>query len=219
MVRPLATILCTMALGACKPPPEPDYEETFAGPYDVVRVATDGGRVDVSPGDGDSVTMEFLPSGSDGWTTAEEGSELVLTGVCFGEEEAGCSGGFLLTVPADQELVIDTDNGEVAFQPGLTGKLDAQTATGSITFVDSGAVDAAVLTGTGEVRAVFVEEPEALSFDSGSSLLSVALPAGRYTLDLDTLGNTAVADEIVDGNGPPVRLHSGTGDIDLFASN
>jgi ferric-dicitrate binding protein FerR (iron transport regulator) len=172
----------------------------------------------VSPGDGDSVTMEFLPSGSDGWTTAEDGGELVLTGVCFGEESR-----VLGRVPAHRARRPGAGDrhrqrrGRVPAR--LTGKLDAQTATGSITFVDSGAVDAAVLTGTGEVRAVFVEEPKALSFDSGSSLLSVALPAGRYTLDLDTLGNTAVADEIVDGNGPSIRLHSGTGDIDLFSSN
>ncbi len=212
-----AALAALAALIACKPAaPTEDLTETFTGPFDRVEVTTDDGRAEFTGGEGDDVVIEFLPVTSDIWTAEEVDGVLVVTASCFGETEPGCNGGFLLTVPAGQAVTAKTDSGEIDFAGGMFGTLDAQTASGPINFVDVGAADATVLTGTGEVRARFAEEPTAVSFDSGSSLLSVAVPAGRYALDLDTTGPLSVADEIEDGNGPPLRLHSGTGNIDLF---
>jgi hypothetical protein len=218
-MRRASLVVLFSALAACKPEPEPDFTETFAGPYDLVDVSTAGGRIELSAGGDAAVEMEFLPSTSDIWIADEADGVLTLVGACFGDEVAGCSGGFLLTVPAGQAIRAKSDSGEIDFLADLSGTLDAQTASGAIEFQDTRAADATLLTGTGEVRARFAEAPAALSFDTGSSLLSVALPAGRYDLDLDTTGQQTVAPEIEDGNGPTIRLHSGTGTIDLFATD
>lgn len=206
-------------LVACGPAaPTTDLTESFAGPYDQVVFQTDDGRVEFSVGEGDGVSFEFLPSTSDDYLVDDADGVLTVTAVCFGETEPGCHGGFLVTVPGGQSVRAQTDSGEVVFGAGLFGTLDAQTASGPISFEDLGSAEATVLTGTGEVRARFVEKPTSVSFDSGASLLSLQVPAGRYALDLDTTGQQTVQPEIVDGEGPPLRLHSGTGTIDLYAT-
>ena len=210
-------ILALAALAACKPEPVRSNEETLTGPFDLVDVETAGGRIEFTAGEGDDVALEFLPSTSDVYSAVEDGGTLRIVASCFGEEVAGCSGGFLLTVPAGQALRAKTLSGDVDFLAGLFGTLDAQTASGAISFDEVGAADATLLTGTGEVRARFAEVPTGITFDSGSSLLSVAVPAGVYALDLDSTGQVSVQPEIEDGSGPTVHLHSGTGTIDLFA--
>lgn len=217
MLRPMA-LASALALAACKPAPEPDYDDSFAGPYAEVVVEAGNGRIEISVGEGDGVESEFLPSGSDTRSSDEDGGTLTLIASCFGEEEAGCSGGFRIRVPAGQSVRAETDSGAIDFLAGLAGRLDAQTASGDISFTDVGAADATLLTGTGEVRARFADAPTAISFDTGSSLLSVQVPAGTYALELDTTGASSVDPGIEDGDGPPIRLHSGTGTIDLYVT-
>ncbi len=218
MSRRSLPLLALVALAACEPAPAPSTTETLTGPFDHVEVATAGGRVEFTAGEGDDVVLEFLPSTSDQYTALEDGGTLTLTATCFGEDVAGCSGGFLLTVPAGQSLRARTDAGNVDFLPGLFGPLEAQTANGDITFADVGGTEATVVTGTGVVEARFTEPPLGLSFDSGSSPISVAVPAGTYALDLDSTGAVTVGDGIEDGAGATIRLHSGTGAIDLSAA-
>jgi hypothetical protein len=189
---------------------------TFPGPFATLSVATEGGRIELIAGSGDEVVVEFLPSSSDTWDSVEAEGNLSLVATCLGQEEAGCGGGFLVTVPADQQVTARTAAGQLAFTGALGGLLDGATASGGVVSDGLGPADLTLLTGTGEVDLAFAEAPAAVSIDTGSSPASLALPAGGYALDLDTGGALTVDPAIADDpSGPPLRVHSGTGDLTL----
>ncbi len=210
-------LLLMVAVGCSNNFPETQGPtETFPGPYTVVTVATADGRIELVAGSGDAVTAEFLPSGSGTWEATEDQGHLNLVATCVGEDEAGCSGGFVLTVPADQEVVASTDVGQITFTGALGGVLDARTASGPIDADGLGAADLSLLTGTGAVDLRFAERPDAVSIDTGSSAVALAVPAGGYALDVDTSGTATVDPAIsADPMGPALRVHSGTGDIGI----
>lgn len=209
-------ILLFAAVGCAGGPEGGKVTETFPGPYTQVSVATDTGRVEIVAGTGDAVTVEFLPSGSDSWDAVEDQGLLTIVASCLGATEVGCNGGFVVTVPENQEVVASTGAGQLAFTGALGGVLDGQTASGAIEAGGLGPADLTLLTGTGAVDVTFLEAPAAVSVDTGSSAVALGVPAGGYALDVDTQGTATVDPAITDDAGGPVlRVHSGNGNIGI----
>lgn len=213
-------VWAAMVASACggEGPETGSQTASYAGPYDLVTVETDLGRIEVVAGDTEGVELEFLPNGSDAWTGTEDGGTLALVAACFGDEVAGCGGGFVLTVGAGQAVEAKTGNGELVFGAGLGGALGGQTSSGALRAVDLGGASLELLTGTGAVDVSLAETPAAVSIDTGSSHAGVAVPAGGYALDLDTNGETDVDAAVTDDpDGPVLRVHSGTGNVTVSA--
>lgn len=212
--------LAAVAVGCVERFPEAEGQtEVYPGPFAVIDVQAEGGRVEVVAGSGgDEVTVEFLPNSSDHFVADDTGGNLSLVAACLGETTPGCSGGFVITVPDDQEVHARTDYGQIAFRGTLGGVLDGQTNSGKFEIIDLGAADLTLLTGTGGVDMTAVEVPRSTSIDTGSAPISVEVPGGAYALDVDSNGEVVVSPNITDDpGGPPLRVHSGTGSIHVVA--
>ncbi|MCB9688960.1 MAG: hypothetical protein H6735_28215 [Alphaproteobacteria bacterium] len=212
--------LAAVAAGCVERFPEPEGQtEVFTGPFATIDVQAEDGRIEVVEGSaGDEVTLEFLPNSSDHYVADDTGGNLSLVAACLGDSVAGCGGGFVLTVPANQEVHTKTGLGQIAFRGSLGGVLSGQTTSGKFEIIDLGPADLTILTGTGGVDMTALDTPQSISIDTGSAPVSIEVPAGGYALDVDSNGEVTVAPELTDdASGPPLRVHSGTGDIHVLA--
>lgn len=213
-------ILTLVTAVACTPQPATGTRtEVFEGPFDQVTAVTETGRIELVVGDVADVSVEFLPNGTDTYTSSTDGGVLALTAVCIGDEIVGCGGGFILSVPFDQDMIGETGVGELTIGPGYSGVFAGGTASGAISATELGSAALDLLTGTGVVGVGFADLPIDVAIDTGSSAVTLAVPGSSYALDLDTNGEITTDPGLVeDPMGVPLRVHSGTGDIELIAN-
>jgi len=207
-MRPAMSLLL---LAACGTDPLPPGESASYDAADTLEVTTTSGRIEVVAHDADTIDVEVLPgNGSDTWEADESGSTLEVRAMCSDGTE-GCSVGFIVYVPADTDIELRADNGEVAAKGALTGEVHLQTTSGDVVGIDLGPVDLDVLTnGTADVS--FADRPARVWLDGGAGDLSLTIPAGSYDLQLEGAGSENIDIDIVDDDSSEVIYLEAAGD-------
>jgi hypothetical protein len=237
----LATRLLALSvpvlLAACDLGGPPDRHERLTLDADGVRVLR------ISNGSGDiaiegdplihEVSIVAAIYGDDTEVThASDGDTLVLAHDCPVWTDR-CAIDWTLRVPADLAADLETGAGDIVVR-GLTGEVRVETGSGDIGLADLDAPRLTVETGSGDVTGHDLRclefrgeagsgdlaleldlRPRSVSWSSGSGCVALAVPTGRYDLDVEAGSGDVVLegvrrDAAADAS---LRLHTGSGDI------
>jgi hypothetical protein len=164
---------------------ERDDHRTYANPVKRITVDLDAGRLSIRPG-GAGVTVDrhltwswIRPSITERW----DGQTLSIHAVCGSREPpsvaVNCTTDYALTVPADVELDVRTEDGDIRVD-GLRGDLQLASSGGGIA-VTGTARTVSARAGGGDVRLVFGRPPaSAEAFSETGHVTMVVPPDGHY---------------------------------------
>lgn len=206
-----------------------------------LRIATDG-RVQVTGGPVDAISIERTverglraPDVGDQVVVTSTGDELVLSGDCPAFVSSWCSVHYAVVVPADTEVVVDTDAGSVTVT-GIDGDVTATTAAGSVSVVDvSGELRLSSSAGpvrgeqlasdtvrarssAGSVRLLFDVAPTSVDADSSAGSVEVVVPDDDavYAVEASTsAGSTRIEVPTDPAAERTLLLRSSAGDVSV----
>jgi hypothetical protein len=206
-----------------------------------LRITTDG-SVQVSAGPVDSISIERTverglrePEFADRVVSTVAGDELVLSGDCPGAVATWCSIDYTVVVPADIEVVVESDAGSVTIS-GVDGDVAASSSAGSVTAIDLGgtltlsssagrvqgealrAAEVKASSSAGSVRLVFVDPPTSVDASSSAGTVEVVVPddGSVYAVDASTsAGSTRIEVPTDPSAGRVLRLRSSAGSVSL----
>lgn len=215
------SILVLVLVAACAPTTLPDDTDDVVPDNLVLDVAPALIEVDTISGQVDVVvhdlpTVEIRPTiatSGDSWGYTEEEGRIRLFSLCPNGTE-GCSSGFSLLVPADQQLEISSTSGKVVLQATYAGAAVIVTNSAEVRGNALGAATLDVETSSGLVALAYAELPGTLDVVTVSADIEVDVPLGSYTLDISTNGDM-VLEGVQQGTGPSLTLTSGSGAISV----
>lgn len=182
-------------------------------------VTTDIGEIHVRGGGGDEITVRSLlverNEGDAEYSLDVDGDRLVVHGEWDARWWDRCSVGFVVTVPSDFEVDIETDNGRVEVAD-VDGEVRVETDNGAIDAERLGSAIVDTRTDNGRIRLAFDEAPTVVSAASGNGAIAVRLP----DLDLEYAVDAASTRGRVDVRTDPaadrrVTARSDNGQIDV----
>lgn len=230
---PLPTLLLaavtTLAVAGCGIHVRLDDDTTRRIEHDTIPVTglstlelhTRNGAVEVRGGGGDEIAVRTVlteSSEGDASSTIEpDGDRLVVTGECDGGWWERCSVGFVVTVPSDFDVDVETDNGRVEVD-GIDGDVRIETDNGRIDATDLGATTAAARTDNGRIVLGFDLAPTSVEAHSDNGAITVRLPDDGVAYDVDADSDRGAVD--VDVRTDPdadrrVHVTSDDGAIDV----
>ena len=199
-------------------------------PVDGTTLLVKGGAatVEVRPGDGTEVKVdrqfERNVFGTDPKETYDPTEHrLELDGGGCGFLSFGCKTNYVLTVPRDLKLTVESSSGEVTVS-GLEAGLNVKTSSGDVAVHDvggpldlrssSGDLDADGLTSTavttstssGSAALEFTVAPQSVESKSSSGDVTIDIPAGAETYKVDT--KTSSGDKAADIKQDPAATRS-----------
>ncbi|TDD15513.1 hypothetical protein E1218_31345 [Kribbella turkmenica] len=194
--------------------------------------------VEVRSGDGSDVKIErrFERNvfGSDPKESYEDG-RLQLRDTGCGFLSFGCDTNYVLTVPKDVKVTLESSSGDLKVS-GLPAGADLKSSSGSIEVRNvggalqmessSGDLEAQGLTATtvstqsssGSVDLDFVDAPQSVEAESSSGDVTIRVPSGTeaYKVDSDTSSGDEVADIKVDPNATrTIKANTSSGDVTI----
>lgn len=217
------TLALTCLLAACTPTTLPAASDTATDtlpaaielPADVrIEVESPGGDLQVFVVDRDVATVRAVsPDPDASWDYAQDGDTFRAWSVCA-NGQIGCATGFVLEVPAAQDLGLSCLSGTVRVEGAYAGAADIATRAGSVTAEALGAAALHIATESGDILTRFRATPTSLSATTATSDILAEVPAGVYQATVDTNGSQTVQG-IQAGDGPPIALTSTSGAITL----
>jgi DUF4097 and DUF4098 domain-containing protein YvlB len=158
----------------------------------VVDVETDNGAIEIRGGDGgDEITIHSVmreqDDGDADTSIQVDGDRLVVTGECDRRWWNECSIAFVVTMPSETDVRVETDNGRVAAS-GLDGDVAIETDNGAIEATALGGAAVVTETDNGRIHLTFSEAPMSVRAHTDNGSISVRLPddGGRYAVDADS---------------------------------
>ncbi len=184
-------------------------------------VATDTGAVEILGGSVEEVTIRsVLRERHDGDAEASveiDGDRIVIVGDCDHHWWDPCSVGFVVTVPSEFDVRVNTGNGRVEAS-GIDGDMTIETDNGAIEATALGGDAVVTETDNGRIRLAFDTAPLSVRADTDNGAVSVRLPddGDRYAVDADS-DNGHVG--VTVGTDPAAERHvvarSDNGSIDI----
>jgi hypothetical protein len=207
-------------------------------PIDGDSLTVKGGsaEVEIRPGDGDEVKVdrqfERNVFGSDPKEKYDDG-RLELNGGGCGLLSFGCDTKYVLTVPKDVKLTVESSSGDIKVS-ALPNGADLKTSSGSIEARDvagrlwmessSGDLEAHSLTATsvsthsssGDVELEFAAPPQSVEAEASSGDIAIRVPSGDEAYKVDT--ETSSGDESANVKNDPaatrtIRAEASSGDV------
>ena len=154
-------------------------------------VATDNGEIQVRGGGGDEITVRSVlverHEGDAGYSLDVQGDRLVVQGECDARWWDRCSVGFVVTVPSDFEVDVETNNGRVSVAD-VDGGVRVETDNGAIDAERIGAARVDTHTDNGRIRLTFDDSPISVAATTDNGAIAVRLPdfGGDYSVDADS---------------------------------
>jgi len=201
-----------------------ERETVSAAGIDRVEIDTGNGRVDVVASRSDSVgeievdvIMHESDEGDADYTVAVDDGTLLVDGECDSGWFRQCSVGFVVTVPADIEVEVDTDNGAIVLE-GLAGEIDAHTDNGAVTGDDLVSDDVDVRTDNGRIELRFDHAPASVEARTDNGAIDVLVPDDGTDYDVRADSDNGTVDIDVphtDGSSHRIIAESDNGRIDI----
>ncbi|MFW2336005.1 DUF4097 family beta strand repeat-containing protein [Ilumatobacter sp.] len=193
---PLPTLVfaafATLAVAGCGVNVSLDDDTTRRIVHDTVPVdglrglelATDNGEVQVRGGGVDEIAVRTVlverNAGDAEYSVDVDGDRLVVAGECDARWWDRCAVGFIVTVPSDFEVDVETGNGRVALSD-VDGEVRVETDNGAIEADRIGSTVIDTRTDNGRIRLSFDDAPTEVSATTDNGAIAVRLP----DLDLD----------------------------------
>lgn len=184
-------------------------------------VTTENGAIDVVAAPVDEIeirtALEESNRGDAAYAIDVDDERLVLTGECDSGWWRQCSVGFRVVVPADLDVVIETDNGRVGVD-GLAGTLTIETDNGAIEGDRLEATAVRANTDNGRIQLRFETAPTDVDAKTDNGAIAIRLPAGdeQYDVDADSDNGNIDIDVITDPTaGRHVTARSNNGVIEI----
>ncbi|MGW1343096.1 DUF4097 family beta strand repeat-containing protein [Kribbella sp. NPDC002412] len=208
-------------------------QDSYPVAGDSLTIQTTSVDVEVRSGDGPDVkverTFERNVFGSDPKEDYEDGKLQLRDSGC-GFLSFGCDTNYILTVPKDVKLTVESSSGDIKVS-GLPGGANLKSSSGSIEAHDvggslwlessSGDLEARGLSATtvstqsssGSTELDFTSAPQSVDAEASSGDVTIRLPSGTETYKLDT--DTSSGDETANIRSDP----SATRTIDAKTSS
>lgn len=198
-----------------------EHDTVPTGDLSRLELVTDNGEVQIRGGGGDEIAVRtVLQERSEGdaeYSIEVDGDRLAVTGECDASWWDRCSVGFIVTVPSDFDVDVETNNGRVALTD-VIGDVHVETDNGAIEGdrLRSSVVD--THTDNGRIRLTFDDAPTSVTARSDNGAIAVRLPDRDldYSVDADSAhGNVDVdirTDPVADRH---VTARSDNGAIDV----
>jgi hypothetical protein len=203
-------------------------------------VKSDSARIEVRPGDGTEVQVDRQSErnvfGSDPEERYDEGDgKLELNSGGCGFLSFGCKTTYVLTVPRDLKLMVESSSGKVTVA-GIEGGAELKTSSGDIEVHDvggplelrssSGDLEADGLTATsvtthsssGSTSLDFTVAPQSIDAKTSSGDVSIRIPSGdeAYKVDTDTSSGDESANVKIDPNATrTIQAKTSSGDVSI----
>lgn len=230
---PLPTLMfaafATLAVAGCGVNVSLGDDTTRRIEHDTVPVAdlarlelvTDNGEVEIRGGGGDEIAVRtVLQESNEGaaeYAIDVVGDDLVVTGECDDRWWNGCSVGFVVTVPADFDVDVRTDNGRVGVFD-LDGDVRIETDNGAIEAERLASSIVETETDNGRIRLTFDDAPMSVLAETDNGAIAVRLPdlEHDYTVDADSDNGNVDIDVRTDPDAERrVTARSDNGAIDV----
>lgn len=198
-----------------------EHDELPAADLRRLDVTTDNGEIQIRGGGGDEITVRSVVvernQGDAEYSLDIEGDRLVVHGECDARWWDRCSVGFVVTVPSDFEVDIETNNGRVEVSD-VDGEIRVETDNGAIDADRLGSAVVDTRTDNGRIRLAFDEAPTMVSAASGNGAIAVRLPDLdlEYAVDADSSRGRVDVDVRTDPAADRrVTARSDNGEIDV----
>ena len=156
-----------------------------------LELTTDNGEVEIRGGGGDEIAVRTVLAerheGDGEYSLDVNGDRLLVTGECDGRRIDDCTVGFIVTVPSDFEVDIETHNGRVSVAD-LDGGVRVETDNGAIDAERIGAARVDTHTDNGRIRLTFDDSPISVAATTDNGAIAVRLPdfGVDYSVDADS---------------------------------
>jgi hypothetical protein len=186
-----------------------------------LELTTDNGEVQIRGGGGDEIGVRTVlverNEGDAEYSVDVVGDRLVVAGECDARWWDRCQVGFVVTVPSDFDVEVETNNGRVSVSD-VAGEVRVETDNGAIDGdrLSSSTVD--THTDNGRIRLTFDDAPMSVNAETDNGAIAVRLPdlEHDYAVDADSSrGNVDVdvrTDPVADRH---VSARSDNGAIDI----
>ncbi len=184
-------------------------------------VTTENGAIDVVAAPVDEIeirtALEESNRGDAAYAIDVDDERLVLTGECDSGWWRQCSVGFRVVVPAELDVVIETDNGRVGVD-GLAGTLRIASDNGAVV---GERLDATVVRATshnGRIQLDFATAPTDVEATTDNGSIAIVVPDGEeiYAVDTDSAnGSIDVAVRADPAAERHITARSNNGAIDI----
>jgi len=149
-----------------------------------LELATDNGEVQVRGGGGNEIAVRTVlverNEGDAEYSVDVDGDRLVIAGDCDARWWDRCAVGFIVTVPSDFEVDVETNNGRIGLSD-VDGEVRVETDNGAIEADRIGSTMVDARTDNGRIRLSFDDAPTDVSATTDNGAIAVRLP----DLDLD----------------------------------
>ncbi|WUJ75430.1 DUF4097 domain-containing protein [Kribbella soli] len=215
-------------------------QESYTVGGDSLLVKSGAATLEVRPGDGTELKVERQSErnvfGSDPKEKYDEGGgKLELNSGGCGFLSFGCKTSYVLTVPRDLKLTVESSSGDVTVS-GFTGGAEVKSSSGDIEVHDvggplrmessSGDLEADGLTATsvitrsssGSATLDFTVAPQSVDAKTSSGDLSIQIPSGdeSYKVDTKTSSGDESANVKIDPNATrTIQAKTSSGDVTI----
>ncbi len=169
-----------------------EHDTVPTGDLSRLELVTDNGEVRVRGGGGDEIAVRTVlverNEGDAEYSLEVEGDRLVVTGECDARWWDRCQVGFVVTVPSDFDVEVQTNNGRVSLSD-VAGEVRVETDNGAIEADRLGSSMVDTHTDNGRIRLTFDDAPTSVTAESDNGAIAVRLP----DLDLDPIRSTPTA--------------------------
>jgi hypothetical protein len=215
-------------------------QESYAVLGDSLLVKSGSATLEVRPGDSNELKVERQSErnvlGSDPKEKYDEGGgKLELNSGGCGFLSFGCKTSYVLTVPRDVKLTVESSSGNVTVS-GVTGGAEVKSSSGDVEMHDvsgplrlessSGDLEADGLTATsvttrsssGSATLDFTVAPQSVDAKTSSGDLSIQIPSGEesYKVDTKTSSGDESANVKIDPNATrTIQAKTSSGDVSI----
>jgi len=202
------------------------FAEEFPAERGGVHVVNSNGRVEVASSPDDSVhvdvsgrTVGKRPKLSHDVSDDALRLEVKCHSRGFGLRR-GCDSTIRLLVPAEDRVVVDTNNGDVVLT-ALTGVVSVHTDNGDVSGISLACVSATVDTNNGDVRLGFASGPDSVAVATDNGDVHLTVPQIGPGYNVQTKADNGDVDVTIVSNSSAQRTITATtsnGDIEIRGS-
>ncbi|MDJ0768012.1 MAG: DUF4097 family beta strand repeat-containing protein [Ilumatobacter sp.] len=171
-------------------------------------VSTGNGAIEVTAADVEEIVVRSVFRESDPGDASSEidvgTDELVVRGVCDSGWFESCQVAFELTVPADLDVSVDTDNGRILVD-GVAGDVALTSNNGAVTGLHLASDDARAETDNGRVELRFDDVPDFVDAVSDNGAIEIMVPDEAYDVEAIT-DNGGIDVDVVDQDDAERRI-------------
>ena len=156
-----------------------ETETVDAADVERIEITTDNGRVVVTTGASDAITvtarLQESDTGDADHTLRADGGRLLVAGHCDDGWFDRCSVGFEVTVPEGVAVDVETDNGRIDLA-GVAGRVDVETDNGTITGDGLASTAVRARTDNGRIDLVFAAVPAEVTASTDNGAVAIQFP-------------------------------------------